>query len=372
MAFALAILSALLAAAGIAYTLFAVWLVVCLRPYENRVEPEPVTLLKPLHGPEPLLREKLLSFFDQDYGAPIQMVCGVADPDDPAADIVRALAAEGQPVELVANPALHGRNAKVSNLINMVPHARHDLLILSDSDMSVSRDYLATIAATLAKPGVGAVTCLYAGRGDTGFWSRIAAAGINWQFLPSVLVGLRQGRAQPCMGSTIALRRKMLERIDGFEAFADLLADDHAIGASVRGLGLKVAVPPMILTHGCSERSLSALAAHELRWNATVRLLDGAGYAGSLVTYPLLLALIATALRPEFWPIAVIAFAARLLLAWAVDRRIGRRTAPLWTLPFRDFISFALFLAAFFNRSVDWRGTKLVVDREGRIAAATE
>lgn len=372
MTFVLAILFALLAAAGIAYTLSAAWLIARVRPAPARVEPAPVTLLKPLHGPEPRLREKLLSFLDQDYGAPVQMICGVADPNDPAASVTRALASEGHPIELVANPARHGRNAKVSNLVNMVPHARHDLLILSDSDMKVGRDYLAGITAVLAGPGVGAVTCLYAGHGDTGFWSRIAAAGISWQFLPSVLVGLALGRAQPCMGSTIALRRTTLERIGGFEAFADLLADDHAIGVAVRRLGLKVTIPPMILTHGCSERSLGALAAHELRWNATVRLLDGTGYAGSLVTYPLPLALVATAFHPAFWPIAALALAARLLLAWAADRRIGRRTAPLWTLPLRDLISFALFLTAFFNRSVDWRGAKLVVDRKGRIAAAAE
>jgi ceramide glucosyltransferase len=237
----------------------------------------------------------------------------------------------------------------------------------------VEPDYLARIAAALAAPGVGAVTCLYAGRGDAGFWSRLAAAGISYQFLPNVMIGLALGLARPCMGSTIAMRRETLDRIGGFAPFADVLADDHAIGEAVRALGLAVVVPPMIVTHGCTETSLGAVARHELRWNATVRGLDPLGFAGSVVTYPIPLALLGL-LSPT--PLAAIilvsACAARVALILRVDRLTGRKSAPSWVLPLRDIFSLILFAASFFIRSVDWRGERLRMEQDGRVSAKSE
>jgi ceramide glucosyltransferase len=267
-----------------------------------------------------------------------------------------------------------GSNGKISNLANMQPLATNDMLVLSDSDMAVAPDYLIRVAAALGQPGVGAVTCLYAGRGDAGLWSRIAAAGISYQFLPSVMIGLATGLAKPCMGSTIAMRRETLDAIGGFARFADILADDHAIGAAVRDIGLRVVVPPMIVTHGCTETSFRALARHELRWNATVRALDHAGFIGSVVTHPFAMALIALALDDgaiTAW-LLVTALAARLTLAIRIDRLAGRRTMPLWLLPVRDTVSFMLFVATFFVRSVDWRGAKLKMEQHGRVSAGSE
>ena len=324
-----------------------------------------VTMLKPLHGPEPDLTAKLAGFLDQDYPGPIAMVCGVSRSDDPA------LASGPPEARTVIDPTRHGSNAKVSNLINMMREADGDILILSDSDMAVPRDYAACIVAALVEPGVGAVTLLYAGRGETEGWSRMAAAGISWGFLPSVMVGLATGLAKPCMGSTIAMRRETLDAIGGFERFKDLLADDNAIGMAVRDLGLKVAVPPPIVTHGCTETSLAALAAHELRWNATVRMLDPAGYAGSVVTYPLVWGLLAFATGAGWW-VPFAALLARLILAERIDVIVGRRTAPLWWLPARDLLSFGLYVGAFFTRRVDWRGAELHMARDGRMTAEPE
>jgi ceramide glucosyltransferase len=325
-----------------------------------------ITMLKPLHGPEPALERKLAGFLRQDYPAPIDMVCGVASDTDPACDAARAVQAE-----LVVSGRSHGSNGKVSNLINMAPHAKGALLVLSDSDMIVPRDYAARIALALRRPNVGAVTLLYAGHGDAGPWSQFAAAGISWGFLPSVMVGLATGLAKPCMGSTIALSAETLQKIGGFERFADLLADDHAIGAAVRALGHEVAVPPPILLHGCTETSLPAVIAHELRWNATVRQLDRAGYTGALVTYPFAWSLIAAAFGAGWWPIAV-ALAARAALAVRIDHVVGKRTAPLVWLPGRDLLSFSLHIAAFFTRRVDWRGSRLHMQTDGRLSAEPE
>jgi len=324
-----------------------------------------VTMLKPLHGPEPDLGAKLSGFLDQDYPGSIAMVCGVSRAEDPALAAVPAAAC------IVIDPTRHGSNAKVSNLINMMGEASGDILILSDSDMAVPRDYAARIVAALDEPGVGAVTLLYSGRGETNGWSRMAAAGISWGFLPSVMVGIATGLAKPCMGSTIAMRRETLDAIGGFERFKDLLADDNAIGMAVRELGLKVVVPPPIVTHGCTETSLAALAAHELRWNATVRMLDPAGYAGSIVTYPLVWGLLAFAAGAGWW-VPFVALLSRLLLAERIDVVADRRTAPLWWLPGRDLLSFGLYAWAFFTRRVDWRGAQLHMARDGRMTAEPE
>ena len=360
---------AFVAMIGVAYTLAATALAGRWRPrgpIEAPANAPSITMLKPLHGPEPMLEEKLAGFLDQDYPAPIQMVCGVARADDPATQAARSVGAT-----LLVDGRRHGSNAKVSNLINMTPAATGDLIVLSDSDMAVPRDYAARIAAEMAKPGVGAVTLLYAGRGDAGGWSRLAAAGISWGFLPSVMIGLATGMAHPCMGSTIAIRRETLDAIGGFERFQDLLADDHAIGAAVREAGLAVVVPPLIVTHGSTETSLAALVAHELRWNATVRMLDPTGYAGSVVTYPTAFALLAVIAGAGWWVLGA-ALLSRLALAARIDYGVGRRTAPLWWMPARDLLSFGLYIGAFFARRVDWRGQRLHMADDGRMTAETE
>jgi len=362
---ALALMLLGLSGAGSCYALVAASSVARLRTAlrDPAVAAEPVTLLKPLHGDEPRLRENLGSFLAQRWDAPVQVVAGVGRADDPAVPVARALG-----LRPVVDGTRHGANAKVGNLLNMVGEARHDLLVLSDSDMAVPPTYLAVVAAALARPGVGAVTCLYRGRGDAGPWSRLAAAGISYQFLPAVLVGLRFGLAKPCMGSTIALRRGMLARIGGFERFADVLADDYAIGAAVRAEGLAVAVPPLVLVHGCTETSLAALVRHELRWAVTVRRIDPAGHLGMIVTYPLATALLALDLAPGPALVAVaVALGSRWWLKNVVDRTVGAGSLAGWLLPVRDLLSFALFLLSFVVGSVDWRGQRLGLRRHGRI-----
>ncbi len=360
------------AVAGIVYqcvSAIAVWRTLGT-PAAPPLDPAPaVTLLKPLHGIEPRLATNLGGFLAQRYDGAQQVVFGVSDADDAALSAVATLRA-GHPdadLETIVDSVRHGSNAKVSNLVNMMAAARHDVLIVSDSDIAVGPDYLARVVAALGLPGVGAVTCLYHGRGDAGGWSQLAAQGISYGFLPSVVVGLRLGLAEPCMGSTIALTRATLDRIGGFAAFADILADDHAIGVAVRVPGLHVAVPAFTVAHGCIEANLSALVRHETRWNVTIRRLDPWGYLGHGLVNPLPLALLATAVHPAAWPLIPAALIARLAVAVCVDRATRTRPGPYWWLPARDILSFGLFLAGFLVQSVDWRGSRLRVARDGSI-----
>lgn len=331
-----------------------------------------VTILKPLCGEEVGLEENLASFCAQDYNGPLQIVFGVHDRADPAAALAGRLVTRFPDIriDVLADARVHGPNRKISNVANMMKLCRHEMIVLSDSDMRVDRAYLARVVDALDAPEVGAVTCLYRGLPSAGFWSRLAATAIDQHFLPNVLVGLKLGLARPCFGSTIALSAETLRRIGGFERFADRLDDDYAIGAAVRELGLAVAVPPMVVDHICSERTFMELAAHELRWARTIRLVDPLGYAGSVVTHASPFAIAAAALGGlDAASLALVAFAlaSRLAISMQVARVLGGGLAPITLSPLRDLLSFAIFLASFLPGSVSWRGRRYRVDAGGTL-----
>jgi ceramide glucosyltransferase len=366
------------AALGCLYALAAAWLARgFVRPMAVPAENCPaVTILKPLHGTEPGLYENLAGFCVQDYPAPVQIVFGVDDPADPAVDVVRSLIA-GFPrrdLDLVINPRRHGTNRKVSNLINMVSLARHEVLVISDSDIVVDRDYLKNIAASLDQPGVGLVTCLYRGAGAIGLWARLAAAAIDYHFLPSVLVGLRLGLAAPCFGSTMALRTKTLAKIGGLKSVANQLADDYAIGALVRRQGLTVAIPHMTVGHICMQRSARDLFRHELRWARTIRFVDPLGFVGSAITHAFPLALLGMVLGgvTPACGIVIVALFCRFILQMQLDRAFHLRDELFWMGPFRDVLSFAVFIASFFGRDVEWRGHRYDVRADNTLVYAGE
>ncbi len=329
-----------------------------------------VTILKPLHGAEPSLIQNLQSFLSQHYAGRVQVILGVGSAGDSARPIAAALALESRTIkaEVCIDAREHGRNGKVSNLVNMMAQARHSVIVLSDSDIAVRPGYLASVEKALAAPGVGIVTCPYFGKGAAGFWSDIGAMAISYQFLPNVISGVTLGLAHPCMGSTVALRRETLDRIGGFQAFRNVLADDYAMGEAVRDLGLQSVVAPVLVSHDCVERTFSAMFAHELRWAKTVKGVDPAGHLGSIVTHALPLALLAGLFSDGFTAalfLMALALVARVWLMRTVDGVIGRRLGPWWLLPLRDMLSFVVFVASFFGRSVEWRGAKFHVTNDG-------
>jgi ceramide glucosyltransferase len=338
------------------------------RPRPQATHPVPVTLLKPLYGAEPQLAANLASFLTQDYTAPVQMVCGINTPDDGARPAAETLMAAHGNVVLNPGPRAPGANGKVGNLVAMMPLARHDVLVLSDSDMVVGHDYLFTVVGALEQPGVGLVSCLYLGRGDAGVWSQIGAAMISFQQTPNMVFALRHGLASPCMGSTIALRRETLTAIGGFERFADVLADDHAMGAAVTALGQSIAIPPLFIDHAGDEASLGALWRHFLRWAVTIRDLNPGGHYGSVVTMPLPIALLALPVAPLAGAIALgAALIARLGVAHAIRRAGARKSAPLWCMIAGDVLGLGIFCASLIARTIDWRGASLTMTDNGRI-----
>lgn len=331
-------------------------------------------MLKPLHGIEPRLLNNLETLIAQDYGAPVQIIFGVGDPHDPAVAVVEHLQTShpDKAIRLVVDARQHGANKKISNLINMAAHIVHPLIVISDSDVALPPDALLRLAEAFDDAHVGLASCFHTGRGDAGFWSVIGAMDIGYRFMPSVAVARATGLGRPALGPTMALQRTTLDAIGGFAAFADVLADDYEIGRAVRALGLASVVPPVVITHCGDERTLAALVRHELRWLRTIYGIDRVGYAGSVITYSVPLALMGGMLTGFGGaPLAILALAigARLALALQVDIVAARSSGPKIMLPLRDCLSFALFLSAFFVNSVDWRGTRLKVTDDGRISA---
>jgi ceramide glucosyltransferase len=336
-----------------------------------------VSILKPLRGEDPALGENLRSFLRQDYPA-FQLVCGVADSADPAIAAVRRLIAEhpGADIALVVDGTQHGANLKIGNLRNMLPAAKHELLVMADSDMRVEPGYLAAVTASLLAGGdVGLVTCLYRARSAGGFWSALACSHINHGFLPQALVGESLGQGAGCFGATMAFTRTTLAAAGGFEALTDLLADDHALGQAVRRLGKRVELSPYLVDDIVSEASFLGLFRHELRWARTIRLVAPAGFAGLIVTFPVPLALLALCLGGA--PIAATVMAVTALLARSVsarriDRALRLAPTPFWLLPVRDLLSFAVFIASFFGRSVAWRDRRFRIGPGGQLVIVPE
>jgi ceramide glucosyltransferase len=341
----------------------------------------PITVLKPLHGDEPLLEEALASICGQDF--PIwQVVFGVQDSDDTALPVVRRLEARFPECDIavVVDPTLHGPNRKVGNLINMLSAAKHDVLVIADSDLHVAPDYLRRLAAALRAPGVGLVTTLYAGlplppplvrfaaqgRGEGSAPRRLpgilGATQINQCFLPGALLARTLGR-QDCLGATMALRRDTLARIGGLPALVNHLADDNVLGRLVQGLGLKVRLADTVPATTVPETTFAALWRHELRWARTIRALVPVQFAASVLQYPLAWAALAVLLAGgALWSLAwfAAAWAIRALTARGIDRALGLAFAsPVWLLPLRELMSVAVMAASYAGREVDWRGHRL-------------
>lgn len=369
---------AMVALVGAAYALLSAVLVGRFMREEPNASAQgtAVTILKPLYRVEPDLFQNLETFFAQDYAGPLQIVFGVHDEADPAVEVVRALQAKYPHADtaIVADTALYGANAKISNLINMLPRAKHGTLVLSDSDIAVGRRWLAQVVSALARPGVGIVTCLYTGepaREGHKLWSSLGAMGSSYTFLPNAVTGRSLGLAFPCMGSTIALKRATLDEVGGFAAFADQLADDYEMGRAVRAKGYTLAIPALGVGHTAAENSLSDLVRHELRWTRTVRMLDPAGHAGSLVTHGFAFALMAAILLNFSVPalgVLALTLSARLFLKYRIDGAFGTYAGPYWLVPVRDLLSFGVFVASLYGETVHWRGTHFAVEPSGAMS----
>jgi ceramide glucosyltransferase len=327
-----------------------------------------VTLLKPLCGAEPETYECLRSFCLQNYPQ-YQLLFGVSDAEDPVVDIVRRLQREfpQRDLQLTVDRALHGTSRKVSNLINMMPRARHEYLVLSDSDVRVPADYLTNVVAPLLDPGVGIVTCAYRGLPRLGVWSLLGAMFINEWFVPSVRVAALAGSRAFAFGATIALRRSVLTAIGGFLPIVNQLADDYRLGELTRGAGLRTVLSHVYVDTYVNSRTLHDLVRHELRWLRTIRAVRPVGYRLSFVTFSLPVAIAGDWLAGgSAICLAAIGLTALSRVAIHLTTRTERDGAPrLALLAVRDMLTLALWGWSFVSRRVQWRDDSFWITADG-------
>jgi ceramide glucosyltransferase len=361
-----------LAAAAMGYTIAAALAVRVAHAAGTRraTTLPPVTILKPLCGAEPALYENLRSFCEQHYPC-WQVVFGVRDAHDGALKSVQKLREEFPQLDLqiAIDPAQHGASSKVSNLVNMVPLARHDYLVIADSDIRVEPDYLERVIAPLLDERVGIVTCAYRARPGPGLWSLLGSMFVNEWFMPTVRVAAALGSRRFAFGATLALRRTTLTRIGGFAAIADQLADDYRLGELTRGLGLRTVLSEVEVETCAHEAGPGALVRHELRWLRTIRTVQPLGFALGGITFGLPVALAGTLLAGGSVATLImvaITGAARLMLSSA-PRSSRPLPGQLWLVAVNDLLGLALWCWSFTTRRVHWRNARYHVARDGTI-----
>ena len=328
----------------------------------------PTTILKPLCGAEHELYDCLRSFCEQKC-ASLQIIFGVRDHDDPALSVVRRLQREFPHLDLqiAANPAQHGSSGKVSNLLNMMPLARHDYLVIADGDIRVGPGYLEQVIAPLLDPGVGIVTCLYRGCPRPGLWSLLGSLFINEWFMPAVRVAVLFGSRSFAFGATIAVRRETLARIGGFNSIADQLPDDYRLGELTRRAGLRTVLSDIEVETCVEETGPGNLLRHELRWLRTIRTVQPLGYALAGITVGVPAALFGILLAGGSAitvALAAVTALARLLVDSA-PRKPRSLLVQLWLVLFSDLLVFALWCWSFTTRHVHWRQARYWVAPDG-------
>lgn len=332
--------------------------------------PQPVSVLKPVCGLDPHFYEAIRSNARQDYPV-YELLFGVSDPRDPAIAEIRRLQQECPevPVRLVVSPR-RAPNPKVAVLEELAAAARHPILVVNDSDIEVPPDYLSRVVAPLKDPEVGLVTCLYRGQADR-VPGRLEALGIATEFVPGALVAPLVGVSEFALGATLAFRADDLQRIGGFQAVRDYLADDYQLSRRIRALGLKVVVGGPVVTTYLPEFGWRAAWQHQVRWARTIRVSRRGGYLGMPVTWATVWALLLAACGQMRW--AALLFALRLTAGLVVALGVlgmPCRILDVALLPLRDLWGAAVWVAGLSGRTVVWRGRRLRIRRDGRILDA--
>ena len=377
---AVAVLCALLALAGAAY--FAICIAAAKRfqqecsrhsPGETRFTP-PASILKSLKGLDPHMYSTLRSHCLLDYPE-YEVLFGVSDTNDPALALAEKLREEFPQAKLrvVHCPQTLGLNGKVSNLAQMLQHARYEHIIINDSDILVPRDYLQRVLAPLTQPGVGMVTALYRGLAGRTLGSKLEALGLSTDFSGGVLVArVMEGGIRFALGATIATSKTVLREIGGLEPLADYLGDDYELGARAAAAGYQVRLANIVVETALPDYSFREFWAHQLRWARNVKDRRGAQYFGLIVSFGLIWGVLAVVAAPRAWwtwlALAVTA-ALRLTSAVVVGRGVladSQVLRDLWLLPLRDLVAMAIWLVSYFGDEVEWRGMRFRL-RHGKL-----
>ena len=335
-----------------------------------------VTILKPVRGLEKNLEHNLRSACLQDYPE-FQVVLSVEDPDDPALPLLKKIEqAFGSKRVSVAVGNLHvGPNGKINNLLGALPHARYDILVISDSDILLGPDYLKAIIAPLADPHVGCVCTLYKATHADRWYEKMELLTLNADFIPSVIFASVTGASKFCLGSSVALRRSSLKEIGGLEDLADYLAEDYEMGRRFWSSGRRVAVVPYFVETVVNLKNVSQWWDHQVCWDQKTRAAQPAGFFATLLIRSVPFALLFAALRlGDAGGLMVLGGAmglrlatAAVILGWGLRDQEGLKSIAL--LPLRDLTALISWLLAFTKKTVSWRDADLILARDGRLTS---
>jgi ceramide glucosyltransferase len=377
----LAMLSTGLAAAGVAYYCLCLYGMSAFLRDCRRNGPAPrfalpVSILKPLRGTDPEMYESLRSHCLQDYPE-YEIIFGVSDPNDTAVALVQKLIAEfpSRNIRLLVCPEILGTNVKVSNLLQMARSAIYGHLIVNDSDIRVPTDYLRCVLAPFADSNIGMVTCLYRGVGAETLGSRLESIGTSTDFCPAVLAARQLQGVRFGLGSTMAFSRHALDAIGGFEPLLDYLADDYELGARIAQAGFQVRVSEVVVDHFLPDYTMREFLDHQLRWARTIRDSRRWGYAGLVITFPLVWAILAVLLSVGAawsWVLLAITVSMRAAVAWVGGKTIlqdAQLQRDFWLIPLRDVLALLIWLASFSGHKILWRGIKFEL-KDGKLRPA--
>jgi ceramide glucosyltransferase len=338
----------------------------------------PISILKPLCGVDDALEANLRCFADLDYPA-YEIVLGVASSRDPAWLVARS-AARRWPgrFRVVVQRGEPGLNPKVNQLLTLARAARHDILVVSDSNVRVERGYLAEIAALLEDDRIGLVTHPIVGVGELRLGSLMDHLHLAGSIAPGVVAAKRLLGRDIVVGKSMALRRADLVRMGGFDAVKDVLAEDYVMGLMVsRTLGKRVAVGHRPIQNVSERRTVREFAARYRRWSVLQRQAVGpVVYAAQALLNPVLVASVAAVLERSVR--AALCVAATCVTKAALDgaaaralRPSGFRMRQLALVPAKDLVFGAAWAWGLLRRDVVWRGNRLRVRRGTRIEPST-
>ncbi len=340
----------------------------------------PVTLLKPVYGSEPRLRENLESFFRIDYPK-YEIVFGTRYADDPALAVVRELRARYPHVRtrIVLAGEPDRPNAKVCALTRMVAAASYELLVISDSDVQVAPNYIEEVTRPLHDPGVGLVTCLYRGVPTGGLWSRLEALGMSVEMTSGVLVADMMEGMKFALGPTMATRKSVLRMLGGVEVLSDYCADDYVLGKLVAAAGLRVVLSDHVIGHVVVGQAMRSSLSHQARWMKSTRFSRPLGHAGSGMTFAMPFGLLGLAAGLSSshavlgLSVLALAFGNRIAQALIAGYAVVNDRESLrycWLYPLRDLLGFLLWSWSFAGGStIIWRNHRYRLLDGGRMVA---
>jgi len=333
----------------------------------------PVSILKPICGLDSEAYENLASFCQQDY-PDYQIIFAVLESEDPSIEVVQKIIHyfPDLDIQLVVGDRTMGTNLKVSNLANAVTEAKHDILLIADSDIRVGRDYLRRVIQPLQDSSVGVVTCPYRSLAQ-GWVAILEAIGTATEFHAGVLVSNQLEGIKFALGSTIVIRKEVLEAIGGFPVIADYLADDFQLGYLPAQAGYKVVLSDYVVEHVLATSTLADSIKRQIRWARCIRVSRPWGYLGLIFTHGTtasLLFLIATGGSILGWALLGVTWITRLAMAWVVGVKILKDSLAkkfFWLVPLRDLISFTFWCYSFVGNTIEWRGRRLRLTKGGKL-----